>query len=500
MLLERILHQNMRRTAGEVRLAQLLLDSIRYGFAPTKVAWSAQKNQNVLVNFDPRQTFPDPRVNWGAWDRMQFIVFSDAVSFADLYISGLYPYLQEHPELRNRHTAKSGWDGHKWRKEAGRGLSIDPVESLDSSGHFSLGDNRWVDECWVRLAGYEIGVPQLHAIWLVVTILDEGRVISLRLNPYGQQFPVVIGGMFFDSHKTYSESLYDLMLPLHDIATWLLRSRVDNVQAALNNLIFADPTQVNVADLIDRNPWGIVTTMPGAKPGDGVFVAQIPDVTRGHWNDIAALSDMKQRLSAASDAQQGVPTPDVRTATEIQRLTQLGNQRLGMLSRVMSSMSIRPMVRMMVSNIQDAMDYSGSIRVQESENNGQLATMIQDGYLDFDVGQLQGDVDYLVIDGTLPLEPTRDARTWMDMLQILSQTGMIQEFRMDKIVEEGIRAMGISDLDQFKIAPEQRAQGLKPHQQLAIMEKMRGASVQPAETVQQQVQNGNLIPLNQAKR
>ena len=36
-ILEQVLHQHMRRTAGEARLAQHLLDCIRYGFAPTKV-------------------------------------------------------------------------------------------------------------------------------------------------------------------------------------------------------------------------------------------------------------------------------------------------------------------------------------------------------------------------------------------------------------------------------------------------------------------------------
>ena len=39
-ILERLLHQHMRRTAGEARLAQMLLDSIRYGFAPTKCVWN----------------------------------------------------------------------------------------------------------------------------------------------------------------------------------------------------------------------------------------------------------------------------------------------------------------------------------------------------------------------------------------------------------------------------------------------------------------------------
>ena len=494
-ILERLLHQHMRRTAGEARLAQMLLDSIRYGFAPTKCVWNPKTKTNDIVNFDPRRCFPDPRVNWGDWDRMQFIVFTDHMSSSALMGSGLYPKMSKYPGLRRKETGRHSWDCHGWFREEGRGLSINPDDprGQENGYHFTLEDSRIVDEAWVRLNGYEIGIPSIDQIWMLVTVLDEQAIINCRLNPYGRQFPVVIGGMYHDSHKTYSQSLYDLLLPLHDISTWLLRSRIDNVQAALNNLIFVDPTSVSVPDLIDRNPWGLVRTLPGTKPGDGVFIAEIPDVTRGHWNDIGAMSDLKQRVSAASDAQQGVPTADgIRSATEIQRLTQLGSQRLGVISRIMSSTSVRPLVRMMVGNLQDALEYEGSLRIMGTDSPGELTNMIKDDYLDFDLSMIQGDVDYLIVDGTLPIEPTRSAETWMNMLQVMNQTGLNMEYKMGKIAEEAVRSMGVSDLDQFKITDKERSQGMSPSQQQMQMERMRGASVMPQEQMQQEIQAGNL--------
>lgn len=506
LILERLLHQHMRRTAGEARIAQMLLDSVRYGFAPTKVIWDAKSNQNQIVNFDPRRCFPDPRVNWGDWDDMQYIVFSDFLSYSTLAASGLYPKLRMHPKLRHKISPpRNGWSAHQNHREEGKGFSIDPASPLmrerSEHAYFTLGDARVVDEAWVKLSGYEINVPQIDQVFMVITILDESVVIRFQLNPYGQQFPTVIGGLYHDSHKTYSQSLYDVLMPMHDIATYLLRSRIDNISAALNNLIFADPTQVSIPDLIDRNPWGIVRTLPGSKPGDGVFIAQIPDVTRGHIQDIAHMSDLKQRVSAASDAQQGMPTSDgIRTATEIQRLTQLGSQRLGVLSRIISATTVRPMVRMMVSNIQDSLSYQGSIRIDENQMPSALAGLVEDGYIDFDVTKdLQGQIDYLVIDGTLPLEPTRNAETWINMLQILNQTGLAMEYKASAIAEEAIRAMGVTDLERFRISDAERQQGPSPSQQLMLMEKMRGASVQPNEQVQRQVERGNLVPMRQAQ-
>jgi len=505
LIIERILHQQMRRTAGEARVAQQLLDGIRYGCAPTKILWDSTANQNRIINFNPRRFFPDPRVNWGDWEDMNFIGFADYVSYEALVRTGLYPKLAKYPALRRRSTTpnRAAWKAHHFTQEQGQGLTINPqnpAQTGETTRHWQIGSNRVVDEVWLVVQGWQIGMPAIQSMYLVVTIIDEDVVIRCQANPYGRQFPVVIGSLFQDVHKTFGQSLYDILMPLHEIATWLLRSRVDNVQAAMSNLIFVDPTRVSVPDLIDRNPYGVVRTLQGSEPGEGVFIADIPDITRGHWQDIQLLSDLKQRTSAASDAQQGMPTADVRTATEIQRLTQLGSQRLGVLSRITSATTIRPQVRMMVQNIQDALSYQGSIRISEDSMPTQLASMVEDGYLDFDVTKdLQGDIDYLVIDGTLPIEPTRNAQTWIDMLQVLSQTGLMMEYNIGRIAEEAIRSMGVTDLDRFRISKDELQQGLTPSQQLALMEKERGissgrATVKPAEEVERQVERGNLIP------
>lgn len=502
MLLERVLHQQMRAGAGEARLAQMFLDIIRYGFAPTKVVWSPQGNTNVTVNADPRKTFPDPRAPAGDVSKMQFIAFSDHASAGALLRSGLYPKLRQFPRMLENSGFASGWESHQWHKEAGKGWNVNPRETLDgiSDSQFKVGRSHVIDEAWICFSGYELGLPSLGEVWMVVTILDERFVIRCQLSPYGRQFPCVTPGFGFDSHKSHQQSLYDILMPLHDLGTWMLRSRIDNVQASLNNMIFADPSRVAINDLINRNPWGIIRTLPGSKPGDGVFIAQVPDVTSGHYRDINFLSDMKQRVAAASDAQQGMPTADVRTATEIQRLSQLGSQRLGVLSRVISATAVRPLVRMSVANIQDALSFSGSIRINERDKNDMLRDLVDNGYVDYDVSMLQGDVEYMVVDGTLPLEPTRSPETWMKILQIVNTSGMAMEYDQGRMLEEAIRSMGVPDVDQFRISQQQlQEEGMRPSQQLAIMEKMRGNStVIPRENIEKELTKGNIIPLREA--
>ena len=110
---------------------------------------------------------------------------------------------------------------------------------------------------------------------------------------------------------------------------------------------------------------------------------------------------------------------------------------------------------------------------------------------------LQGDIDYLVVDGTLPLEPTRSAETWMNMLQVMNQTGLNMEYKVGKIAEEAIRSMGVADLDQFKITETEQQQGMTPSQQMSMMERMRGANVMPQDQLEREVQKGNLKRMGQ---
>tara|TARA_R100000935_G_scaffold49936_1_gene75593 strand:- start:2682 stop:3149 length:468 start_codon:yes stop_codon:yes gene_type:complete len=155
---------------------------------------------------------------------------------------------------------------------------------------------------------------------------------------------------------------------------------------------------------------------------------------------------------------------------------------------------------MMVANVQDFFSSESSIRIGEQDNASSLRGMVEDGYLDFKLSDIQGDIDYLVVDGTLPLEPTRNAETWITMLKTLNETGLAMEYNSGKIVEEAIRSMGVSDLDQFKISKEQQAEGPTKSQEMMIAEKARGASVQPQQQIESEVQKGNLVPMRENSR
>jgi hypothetical protein len=155
---------------------------------------------------------------------------------------------------------------------------------------------------------------------------------------------------------------------------------------------------------------------------------------------------------------------------------------------------------MQVANIQDALNFGGSIRIQEDQQNDILRGIADNGFIDYDVSMLQGQVEYMVVDGTLPLEPTRSPETWMGIMQTVNQTGLGLEYDVGRMLQEAIRSMGVPDVDQFKISKERMERdGLSPSQQMAVAEKSRGQSmVMPAENIERQLQAGNIVPFKQA--
>ena len=174
-------------------------------------------------------------------------------------------------------------------------------------------------------------------------------MVQFDASPYPHDsIPIIHGEGQYDAHKTFASSLYDLLMPLQRYQDWLLRTRVENVQSIVQNRLVVDPNRVNIKDILDPNAARLVRTLPGANPGDAILPLQVPDATRNYWQDLDTAGQLMQRVAAASDTAQGIQAETQRTATEIARLTALGQQRLGMQARLLSSTTIRPLVRQMI--------------------------------------------------------------------------------------------------------------------------------------------------------
>jgi len=471
-ILERSLHMNMRRVGYEQRLYQIFLDNNRYGMSPIACFYGA--DGNVPVNIDPWAYFPDPRVTSQNRHEAEFVGYRTWASRTTLYRRNHYQNLDRLDEQR----PSTSWRSNSYLKDVIRGQSIDPAlassaEELSGAGA-KIGYAHILNTLYVYCDPRRFNIPAPFGLYRIV-IADENVIVQFDKSPYPHdQIPVIHGEANYDAHRTFATSLYDLMMPLQRYQDWLIRTRVENVQSIVQNRLVVDPNRVNIRDILDPNSARLIRTLPGSNPSDALMPLSIPDATRNYWQDLDTAGQLMQRVAAASDTAQGIQAETQRTATEIARLTSLGQQRLGMQARLLSASTIRPLVRQMIANTQFFQIDGGQVDLQEevSADNPQGTTQ-------FSRSEILGDFDYVVVDGTLPTSPEENSENITRAIRVLSETGAAQGWDMDKFVERLIESFGFQDVENWKAAPQQ---------------------TMPDEQIQQELAAGNILPMQQAQQ
>jgi hypothetical protein len=361
-------------------------------------------------------------------------------------------------------------------KDTIRDQSIDPTlsgsYSSDYKNHFGLGQAHVLNTLYVFMDPNRLGISAPFGLYRIV-VADESVVIQFDPSPYPHQdIPLIHGEGQYDAHKTFSSSLYDLMMPLQRYQDWLLRTRVENVQSIVQNRLVVDPNRVNIRDILDPNSARLIRTLPGANPSDAILPLTVPDATRNYFNDLDTTGQLMQRLAAANDTAQGIQSETQRTATEIARMTTLGQQRLGMQARLLSSTTIRPLVRQMIKNLQFFEVDGGMVNMPE-----EISAENPSGDVRYNRSEIMGDFDYVVVDGTLPTSPQENSENITKAIRTLAETGLGQTWDMDKFVERLIESFGFEDVENWKKSPSE---------------------VVPDEQIQQELQAGNIVPMSQA--
>tara|TARA_R110000772_G_scaffold70673_4_gene155295 strand:- start:8925 stop:11102 length:2178 start_codon:yes stop_codon:yes gene_type:complete len=469
-LLERRLSHNMRKIGYEQKLYQIFLDNNRYGMAP--IANFYGKDGNAPVNIDPWAYFPDPRVTAQNRHEADFVGYRTWASLTALHRRGHYQNLDR---LENDRPNVS-WNSNQFVKETIRAQSVDPTLSgsytSDYKNHFGLGHAHVLNTLYVFMDPHRLGIAAPFGLYRIV-VANENVIIQFDPSPYPHQdIPLIHGEGMYDAHKTFASSLYDLMMPLQRYQDWLLRTRVENVQSIVQNRLVVDPNRVNIRDILDPNAARLIRTLPGANPSDAILPLTVPDATRNYFNDLDTTGQLMQRLAAANDTAQGIQSETQRTATEIARMTTLGQQRLGMQARLLSSTTMRPLVRQMIANLQFFEVDGGMVSLPE-----EMSADNPSGDVKYNRSEIMGEFDYVVVDGTLPTSPSENSENITRAIRTLAETGMGNSWDMDKFVERLIESFGFEDVENWKKSPSE---------------------VVPDEQIQKDLQAGNIVPMSQA--
>lgn len=504
-IIEAELGYNMRRVGFEKNIYQIAIDQSRYGMSPMAIYYNRGGNQPI--NIDPWDYFPDPRV--GAQNRSEadFVGIRSTASITAMRRRGIYANLDK---LDPGNDPDFSWTCNRQIKERLRGQSVDPASPSHgekTKSEYKLGRARLNNTLFAYFDPQEIaGIPAPFGLYRI-TVTDEKVVTMFDQCPWPHgRIPIVHGESDYDAHKTFGSSAYDLMMPLQRFQDWLIRARIENVQSIIQARLIIDPNRIHMGDVLEPNAARMIRTLPGVSPKDAILPVDVPDATKGFWNELDTAGQLMQRLMSANDTAQGIQTDTERTATEIARLTALGQQRQGTKARLLSATMMREAASMMISNLQYFGHAGGIVRLPAEYANK------QDGWYEWQQHEILGDYDYVVSDGTLPVDPRNNPDNLLRAMRVMSETGGFSKWSMDKFVEQFLLMTGFTDLDTWKLTPEQAKQ-----QQAQIAQQMLkqnpGAQaqlisaagqlqnqVQPTEQVMQDFSKGNVVPISEAAR
>ncbi len=330
---------------------------------------------NVLDSIDPYLYFPDPDVGGHEPQEGEFVAWLKR----DNRISLLEREANDLEGLINvRYLAGRMGQSSLAGDESGRAESSGISDSRNMPG--SMANPVDVLYMYVRLIPreWDLGNEEYPAIYLFGVANDVLIIRAQRMNLDHNKFPIVTCVPDFDGRSIAPVSRLEVIYGMQQTADWYITSRIANVRKSINDMFVADPFRINMRDLLNPGPGKVIRTRRPSW-GEGVEGAvkqlAVQDVTKGHLQDVAFMSEMMQRTSGATDAMQGVfdDAPERRTAAEFQGTRQGAAARVGKTARMIYSMFFRDLALMMASHTKQFMTKTTHIKLMNETERRLLA-------------------------------------------------------------------------------------------------------------------------------
>jgi hypothetical protein len=528
--------------SGVLVMYQWLLDTLRYGVGIIKNQWTVREwpqvqrstqpvvhpmtgqvlgmedkldQRDVVVyegneaqNISPFDFLPDPNQPLNAFQKGEFCAQRFRRSWTQLrqrQAQGLYVGLDKVP----RQPASTGsalssvYGSGRGMSDAARIVDMDDVdfEYIDANGEPMVEG--------VELYGYvdpaDLGLYETQkgkapnsstyptrrsegtpALW-VFTMVNDARII--RAEPAvlpAVRFPYELIEINYDVHSPANFGMLETFRGPQYILSWLINSRLLNVEKTLNNEYVVDPSMVEEIDLLDPNPGRIIRLKEQAymtgKAADAISQLRMDDVTQGHYTDAKVMMDLIQQITGANQLIMGMPNSGRRAATEVQGQMALSSGRMKMMVELVSRGGLAPWANQMAKNTQ-AFVSDHTMRLKPPYDRLLGAPMVP-----VQAGMLQGEFTFPFTEAGMPTDRLFEANTWKDLLTMFLQAGGMQALgsnpqfaqmfpvMMSAMLGRMLHAMNVKDLQTFGLA-------------------LPATVVAPDEMVQNAVQQGDLVGL-----
>jgi len=443
---------------------------------------------NALENIDPYCYLPDPNVALHDVQRGQYVGWVDRDNLMNLLsdeeVDGDLFNVQYLRRATNKSTNLFGYSNYP-RPSRGDALlnnslsniSSDPVDLLHM--YVNLIPSQW-----------KLGRNEYPEKWMFTVGADSVIIRAKPLNLIHDMYPVTIAVPDFDGYSPVSYSRIEILAGMQKTIDWMFNSHVANVRKAINDVIVVDPYLINVTDIAEGTPGGIVRLRRPAwgRGVEGSFKQlAITDITRNNITDVTFLIEFMRQIAGTDSPVMGnlrSGGPERLTAQEFKGTNVGAVNRLERIAKIVGVQCLQDIGSMFGYHTQQFMDEPTYVKT-----TGQWPTAVTQTYNIQEGGRVlvkPSDIliayDLLVRDGSIPGGNYND--TWLQLFQMISQNPtLMQTFDITRIFKHIAQNSGAKNVDAFEL--DKAAAKMQP-------------SVAPDEQIQQQIEGGELQEFNVA--
>jgi hypothetical protein len=322
--------------------------------------------------------------------------------------------------------------------------------------------------------GVDIG-DESAPVKFLATMANNSKLI--RFERYGylhDKYPYIVAEFSPDTNNFYNPGLCETLGGLQEISNFLISSHVANVKDIIQNRFIVDPTLIEIED-IKSNSRVIRRKQSGSRVPltDIIKQLDLQDVTRSHISDTMQMFSFAEIADGISQNAMAQYASGRRSATEARNVAGGAAARLKLYASLMWSQAFEPLGIMLLANTRQGRtepiwnSIIGEIRAKEAPFSQVVLANPE---------KLAGGYDLLPYDSTLPTEKTHQAQFFQELMsagmrnpQTLSTLGLDPV----KIINLTAQLLGIPQLEDVRLSPEQVQQNQQTQQQNAEQEHKR---------------------------
>jgi hypothetical protein len=437
---------------------------------------------NKLESIDPYKLLPDPNVSVHKIQDAEYIgwvtrsnrvtVLSEEYDRPGVVFNARY---LEHIDGRSIY-----WDSDHARTErfgvpgtsvtSNVALSTKPVDLLPM--YMKLVPSEW-----------GLGNRDRPEKWFFVLAGDQLIVQARPLGLDHDMYPVAIAAPDYDGHSACPIGRLEVEYGMQETIDFMIRGFVAEQRKSINNTFVVNPEVINIHDFAAAKHGGIVRVRKlfwgEGKVSDAIHQVAVNNVTQANIPNIQYFRDIMNDTSGAVDSLRGLfrKSSERISATESRDTRSSALSRLEKAARLAGIQAHYDIALQMAWNTRQLLEEEYFVKLVGRHEQDLKKEFGLSGFAKVSPSSLDVSVDILAHDGTLSDEG--DAQSLLTLMQIASKDQELrQTLDYTRIVKAIARRSGETNVEDFV----RKTPVVNPQ-------------VQPDQAVEQQVQEGNLVPL-----